>query len=58
MSDACYGIVTNYIPVLGGLLHFAMDNVILVCILFVLLAALWCLILVLIENKKPKTKAE
>lgn len=54
MAADCYGVVNSYVPVLGGLLHFAMDNVILVCILFVLLAALWCLILVLIENKKPK----
>ena len=54
MSADSYGIVSSYIPVLGGLLHFAMDNVVLVCILFVLLAALWCLILVLLENKKPK----
>ncbi len=54
MAAESYGIVNSYIPVLGGLLHFAMDNVVLVCILFVLLAALWCLILVLIENKKPK----
>lgn len=54
MSSNCYGIVNSYIPVLGGLLHFAMDNVVLVCVLFVLLAALWCLILVLIENKKPR----
>ena len=58
MSADCYGIVNSYIPVLGGLLHFAMENAILVCILFVLLAALWCLILVLIENKKPKTKKQ
>lgn len=56
MSASSYGIVSSYIPVLGGLLHFAMENAILVCVLFILLAALWCLILVLIENKKPKTK--
>jgi len=55
-SESCYGIVNSYIPVLGGLLHFAMDNAVLVCVLFILLAALWCLILVLIENKKPKIK--
>lgn len=54
MAAESYGVVNSYIPVLGGLLHFAMDNIILVCVLFVLLAALWCLILVLIENKKPK----
>ena len=54
MAAESYGIVNSYIPVLGGLLHFAMDNLILVCVLFVLLAALWCLILVLMENKNPK----
>ena len=54
MASESFGVVNSYIPVLGGLLHFAMDNIILVCVLFVLLAALWCLILVLIENKKPK----
>lgn len=55
-SDNCYGVVSFYVPVLGGLLNFAMENVVLVCVLFVLLSALWCLILVMAE-KKPK-KAE
>ena len=61
-SANCYGIVTSYIPVLGGLLSFAMENAILVCILFVLLAAFWCLLLVLIykssakPDKEPKTR--
>lgn len=54
MSEESYGIVTSYIPALGTVLHFAMDNAILICILFVLLAALWCLILVLIENQRNK----
>lgn len=58
MSSNSLGIVTNYIPVLGGLLTFAMENAILVCILFVLLSAFWCLLLVLIEKSAgtPKTK--
>ena len=61
MATGCYGIVSSYIPALGGLISFAMDNAILVCILFVLLAAFWCLLLVLLEksgkpasNSKPK----
>ncbi len=53
-SDSCYGIVSFYIPVLGGLLNFAMENVVLVCVLFVLLSALWCLILVMAERKPKK----
>lgn len=58
MASSCYGIVTSYIPSLGNVLRFAMDNAILVCILFILLAAFWCLLLVLIEkqSKAPKTK--
>lgn len=65
-SSSCYGIISSYIPALGGILSFAMENAILVCILFVLLSAFWCLILVLMERsakapsspKKPKTKKE
>ena len=64
MVSSCYGIVSSYVPALGGLLSFAMQNAILVCVLFVLLAAFWCLILVLIgrsakaekEPKEPKAK--
>lgn len=47
----CYGVVKFYIPALGGIISFAMQNAILVCALFVLLAALWCLLLVVIEKK-------
>ncbi len=49
-ASMCYGIISSYIPALGGILNFAMDNAILVCILFVLLSAFWCLILVLMER--------
>lgn len=58
MASSSYGIVTSYIPSLGNVLRFAMDNAILVCILFILLAAFWCLLLVLIEkqSKSAKTK--
>ena len=54
-SANCYGKVTSYVPVLGGLLSFAMENAILVCILFVLLAAFWCLLLVLIDKSAAKS---
>ncbi len=54
ISSSCYGVVSSYIPALGGLLSFAMENAILVCVLFVLLAAFWCLILVLIEKSSDK----
>lgn len=65
-SSSCYGVISSYIPALGGILNFAMDNAILVCVLFVLLSAFWCLLLVLMERsskststpKKPKTKKE
>lgn len=65
-SSSCYGVVSSYIPALGGILSFAMENAILVCVLFVLLSAFWCLILVLMERssksssapKKEKTKIE
>ncbi len=56
MASQTYGVVQFYIPVLGGLLNFAMDNAILVCVLFVLLSALWCLVLVLLEKSKPAKK--
>lgn len=49
-ASTCYGVISSYIPALGGILNFAMDNAILVCILFVLLSAFWCLILVLMER--------
>ncbi len=52
-SDECFGVISFYIPALGGLLTFAMENLVLVCVLFILLSALWCLILVMSE-KNPK----
>lgn len=59
MASETYGVVKFYVPILGGLLNFAMDNAILVCVLFVLLSALWCLVLVLLEkSSKPATKKE
>ncbi len=58
VASQTYGVVQFFIPALGGLLNFAMDNAILVCVLFVLLSALWCLVLVLLEKSKPATKKE
>lgn len=59
MASETYGVVNFYIPALGGLLNFAMDNAILVCVLFVLLSALWCLVLVLLEkSSKPSAKKQ
>lgn len=59
-SDNTYGICLGLgrIPAAGNILHFAMDNAVLTCVLFVLLAAMWCLILVLIENGKSKPKKQ
>lgn len=54
-SSSCYGSGIRVVPAMGGILNFAMDNAILVCILFVLLSAFWCLILVLMERS---SKAE
>ncbi len=60
MASSSYGINPRCLRGLGDLLHFAMDNAILVCVLFILLSAFWCLLLVLIEKqaKSPKTKKE
>lgn len=51
-----HGVVKLYAPAIGGILHFASDYAILVCILFILMAAFWCLVLVLIDNQRNKTK--
>lgn len=58
MAADCYGVVNSYIPALGGLLSFAIENAILVCVLFVLLAAFWCLLLVLLEKSGSPSKAQ
>lgn len=55
LSSECSGIVRRYLPAVGGILTFAINNAVLVCALFVLLAAFWCLLLVLFEkNNKRK----
>jgi len=48
-KDSSYGIVNIYVPALGGLLSFAMDNAIWFCAMFVLLAAVCICVLVLIN---------
>lgn len=55
-SAECKGEVLFYIPYLAGILNFALqaDNAILVCALFVLLAAFWCLLLVLLSKASKK----
>ncbi len=64
-KSTSYGVITRYIPGIGGLLGFAMDNAIWFCAMFVLLAAVCICILVLINwtaanngGKKAKTKDE
>ncbi len=55
LSSECSGIVLRYLPAVGGIITFAINNAVLVCALFVLLAAFWCLLLVLFEkNNKRK----
>lgn len=59
-SEGTYGICLDIgrLPAAGNILHFAIDNAVLTCVLFVLLSAFWCLILVLIENGKNKPKKQ
>ena len=55
-ASNCRGEVQFYIPFIAGLVSFAMTNAILVCVLFVLLTALWCLIIILIEKSEAKKR--
>ena len=56
IADKTYGIVKYFVPFAGAILLFAIDNAILICALFVLLAAFWCLLLILIEKNSKKAK--
>lgn len=56
VADKTYGIVRYYFPFIGGALVFALNNVILVCVLFVLMAAFWCLLMILVEKNIKKKK--
>lgn len=58
VGDLTYGVVTYSIPLLGGIIAFALNNAILICVLFVLLAAFWCLLMILIEKNAKKAKTE
>lgn len=51
-SNDVIGIVAAYIPNVGGVLSFAMNNAILVCALYLLLVVFWGLLLVLVERTK------
>lgn len=53
-SADCYGLIDFYIPVIGGALAFTLSsalNAVLVCALFILIAAFWFLLLILSEKK-------
>lgn len=52
------GIVAAYVPNVGSVVNFAMNNGILVCVLFALLVVFWGLLLVLIERTKKNRKAQ
>ncbi len=54
--NRCYGKVIRYIPAVGAMISFAMENAILVCVLFILLAALWCLLLIVLEKRHMELK--
>lgn len=58
VGDLTYGIVERYFPFVGGALVFALNNAVLICILFVLMAAFWCLLMILIEKNSKKKKEE
>lgn len=58
-SDNCYGLVKYYIPVIGGAISFTISSIvnsILVCVLCILLAAFWCLLLILADKKLKAIK--
>ena len=56
-QSANLGTVTMRVPSVGMLAHFALNNIILVAGLFILLAALWILIIVLIDKSgSPKNR--
>ena len=60
LSTDCKGEVMFFIPALAGILNFALQagNAILVCALFVLLAAFWCLLIVFLSKASKKGNDE
>lgn len=55
-NDQSYGVVKRYIPKIGKVINFAMQNALLDCVLFILIAALWCAILIIVEKKFQNLK--
>lgn len=57
-SEDIFGKAVYSLGGLGKLVSFATSNAVLVCILFLLLAAFWCILIVLIEKIQAKQSAE
>lgn len=58
-SADCYGLIEYYVPAIGGILTFTLSsalNAVLVCALFILIAAFWFLLLALSEKKLKASK--
>ena len=57
-SEDIFGKAVYSLGGLGKLVGFATSNLVLVCILFLLLAAFWCILIVLIEKIQAKQNEE
>ncbi len=57
-SEDIFGKAVYSLGGLGKLVSFATSNLVLVCILFLLLAAFWCILIVLIEKIQAKQNEE
>ncbi len=57
-SEDIFGKAVYSLGGLGKLVGFATSNLVLVCILFLLLAAFWCILIVLIEKMQAKQNEE
>lgn len=55
-AENTMGIVIYYVPFVGGIITFALSSPILICVLFVLMIAFWCLIMILIEKTIKRRK--
>lgn len=55
-AENTMGIVIYYVPLIGGIITFALSSPILICVLFVLMIAFWCLIMILIEKTIKRRK--
>ncbi len=56
-SEHTYGVVLYYVPLVGSILNFALNSPILICVLFVLMIAFWCLLMILVEKTIKKRKS-